>query len=67
MTRLIDADALMKQWEEYLVSAIGNFAITPADITAIIENAPTVEAEFFIEKFGRRCVNDLYADRHDSG
>lgn len=43
--RLIDAYALMRQWNDYLEMAVGNFPITPADITQIIKDAPTVQAD----------------------
>lgn len=43
--RLIDAYELMRQWNDYLEMAVGNFPITPADITQIINDAPTVQAD----------------------
>ena len=44
--RLIDADALMEEYEKTLVQKVScRTAFVPADVTRLIENAPTVQAE----------------------
>ena len=51
---LISRADLKDKWCDYLERAVGNFPITPADITAIIDEAPSVSA-------------DSYKDGYDDG
>ena len=44
---LISRADLKDKWCDYLERAVGNFPITPADITAIIDEAPSVSAESY--------------------